>query len=100
MDALLDEFNSGYNTLFSNGVASFVNTKQVTKSQRKEVAVKSDFTTFEGDEVSYDEVFGQGTSIDVDHIEATDLGGEHETDNMSLRTATKNRSKQNKKEII
>ncbi len=100
LDALLDEFNSGYNKLFSNGVASFVNTKQVTKSQRKEVAVKSDFTTFEGDEVSYDEVFGQGTSIDVDHIEATDLGGEHETDNMSLRTATKNRSKQNKKEII
>ena len=79
----------------------FIENESVSKKQRETVAVNSNFTTKDGEELSFEDIFKKGSKIDVDHEIATALGGNHdENKNMVLRTASKNRSKGKKVEKV
>jgi hypothetical protein len=98
---MYEKFVNDYNSLFAKGIVDFIEDEKVSKSQRETVAVDSDFTTKDGEELSFEDIFKKGSEIDIDHEIATALGGEHnENENMVLRTASKNRSKGKKVEKV
>tara|TARA_A100001515_G_C4578576_1_gene212250 strand:+ start:70 stop:1614 length:1545 start_codon:yes stop_codon:yes gene_type:complete len=101
LESMYEKFVNDYNSLFAEGIIDFIEDEKVSKGQRETVAVNSDFTTKDGEKKSFEEIFGKGNDIDVDHETATRLGGEHnENENMVLRTASKNRSKGKKVEKV
>ena len=93
MSELMKEFSNDYSKLFGDGVIELYDDSSITKDDREQVAVDSNFTSLDGEELTYFDVFGEGNSIDVDDKLARARGGKADVENYGLRKASKNRSK-------
>ena len=97
---LMKAFGKSYDKLFSDGVISLIDDSKITKKQRTSTAVNNDFTTLDGKELEYADVFSKDNEIDIDRKSSRKKGGKNEVDNFGLRDASKNRSKGSKVETF
>jgi hypothetical protein len=95
---LFSKFVKDSSKLFGDGIITYVDDAPITKKQREGTALANNFKTIEGEELEYADIFGKGTEIDVDHLDARDGGGANVVKNMGLRKQKRNRSKGSKVE--
>tara|TARA_Y100000310_G_scaffold283182_1_gene304979 strand:- start:17307 stop:18872 length:1566 start_codon:yes stop_codon:yes gene_type:complete len=98
MTMLFSKFVKDSSKLFGDGIITYVDDAPITKKQREGTALANNFKTIEGEELEYADIFGKGTEIDVDHLDARDGGGANVVKNMGLRKQKRNRSKGSKVE--
>ena len=98
---LVNAFTKAYPTLFGDGTLQLID-KGVpfTKTQKKEVAVKSGWKSIDGDKLMFSDIFSKTPTVDGDHKKTTNSGGQTTTENLGLRKASANRRKNKKTEAF
>jgi len=99
---LLDKFERDREKLFGSGIISYVDTKTITKQDKDIVAVRDNFTTVDGEELDFEDIFGKNPNVHLDHGNARKGVDKGETDvnNLKLRDGTANIIKSNRTEAF
>ena len=98
---LINAFTKSYPTLFGNGTVKLVEKDMpFTKTQKKEVAVESNWKSIDGEDLKYSDVFSTTPTVDGDHKKTRYSGGTKDTKNLGLRKSSANRRKNKKTEAF